>query len=298
LSGCILAAVCVAVCQAPPADDAERWRAIGAAREQLLAMLEDGRSDALAKLQLVAALVLSGDYRRAEPIAEDLLAAGSIAPREATEAGGGVLAEVFAALVARPADAARALGLLERSFGPDRPDALDIAWPFARAFALARAGESARAASALEMLAERLRQGAGLQLRTIRFVQRVASFGVYDDDPRESFCPGDSVLIYAEPTGFTAAAAGGVEGADARWRVNLRVAVRLVDRVTGAEVGTWGPDSVEHRTRSPIHDLHLTRLIVLPVGLADGPFEVRLEVEDVDVPGSRATALRRFAVER
>lgn len=185
-------------------------------------------------------------------------------------------------LLARPVpDPERALSLTEEHKGEG--DAADIKWPLARAFALARMGESLRAAGELETLARRLREGVGLEVRDLRFVTRVAAFGVYEEDGRRVFRPGDSLMAYAEVIGFACRPA---PEADAGWRVSLEAEFTLENRLTGEQVAAWGSESVQHATRSEIRDLHVTRVIDLPDDLGVGEYQLKVEVRDALAEGA------------
>ncbi len=157
--------------------------------------------DAGSTLRLIASLLLEGKEDRARELAarffdeEAILAAEPDAARERARRA----LELLTGVWPDPEGALKLLG--------ERPDSGDIAWPVARALALARAGESHEAAAALEELARTLRRGAGLELRHVRFARRVESFGVYEDDPRKAFRPGESLLLYAELRGFVCEAA-------------------------------------------------------------------------------------------
>ncbi|MHC4253779.1 MAG: hypothetical protein ACYS9X_32085, partial [Planctomycetota bacterium] len=213
----------------------------------------------------------------------------------------------------------------------ERPDSGDIAWPVARALALARAGESHEAAAAFEELARTLRLGAGLEVRHVRFASRVESFGVYEDDPREAFRPGASVLLYAElrgfvcepvpapgapenekppdagtpppvnaPEGDAGEPAGDERASDASadtWRVRLQVRASLEHFLTGEAGPEWDAEEIEHVTRARVRDLHVTRLVRLPADLPPGEYGLRIEVRDLAPGGAEGLGLRRFLVE-
>lgn len=202
--------------------------------------------------------------------------------------------EAFELLVQEPPDPERAFSLVN---GRElREDTGDIKWRLAYAFALARAGESRRAATEFEGLARRLRHDAGLEVRSLRFVTEVTAFGVYEEDGRQVLHPGDRLMAYAEILGFACEPAPGVEEARATWRVSLEVEFTLENLLTGEKVAAWGPDTVEHATRSEIHDLHVTRVIGLPDDLAPGEYELKLEVRDALAEGASGAGMRRLVV--
>jgi len=221
------------------------------------------------------------------------------------------LLRVYELLVRQPADPLGALRLLG-----EMPSTGELAALFARALALARGGESLRAAAALEELARTIREGPGLQVGPLRLVRRVESFGVYEDDPRPALRPGDAFLVYAELAGFACVvenrsqrelrAAGPGESGIERlspelWRVSLEIRLSLRQAGPGVERVVWGPDRVEHRTRSELRDLHVTRLAALPQELEPGDYELRLDVLDLAParPEPRGGfGLRRLVVER
>jgi len=160
-----------------------------------------------------------------------------------------------------------------------------------------------------------IREGPGLQVGPLRLVRRVESFGVYEDDPRPALRPGDAFLVYAELAGFACVvenrsqrelrAAGPGESGIERlspelWRVSLEIRLSLRQAGPGVERVVWGPDRVEHRTRSELRDLHVTRLAALPQELEPGDYELRLDVLDLAParPEPRGGfGLRRLVVE-
>jgi hypothetical protein len=295
VNGCVLLTLVALGGQVPGPRSADLDLArVSAARESLERAHAASPSDAAVALKLIAAQALSGDYQRATELAASLLARGELRIRDTARAAGTKVGRVFAALVTRPPDVTRALALLEAAPTPPAPSASDIAWPFARAFALARSGESHAAAAVLERLAQRLRGDSGLQIANLDFATRVSSFGVYEEDVRRHFRPGDSVLIYAEPRGFRSTTVAGSKGR--RWRVQLRM--RLSVRAVGgdAEAANWGPDNVTHLARSRITDLHVTRVIRLPIDLSPGMYELRLALDDLAGEVKSGLAIKRLTV--
>lgn len=236
--------------------------------------------------------------------------AGVVAWRGGDEAAGeadGVAREAFGLLVRAPYDPERALSLLKQHDERLKPEQSketgDITWPFARAFALARAGESFEAAAELEKLARRLRGDAGLDVQNVGLVTRVDAFGVYDEDTRRSYRLGDRLMAYAEVIGFACEPAaeaapdvgeGQKEQPAATWRVSLEVELTLENRLTGERVASWGPDPVEHVTRCEVRDLHVTRVLDLPREMPPGEYELTLEVRDVLAEGVSGAGVRRL----
>ena len=281
------------------------------------------REDCDARFRLVATLLLEGKAERARELAKRLLDNGALSGEGALSEAASDSARLRARralefLTADRPDPERALAVLG-----ERPDSGDVAWTVARALALARAGEAHESAAAFEELARALRRGAGLELRHVRFASRVESFGVYDDDPRDAFRPGASVLLYAELRGFVCAPvrapgkaenttkgdeAGARDAADPgsadvtpetppeTWRVRLDVRVLVENFLTGEVGPMWGPEPVEHVTRARVRDLHLTQLVGLPADLPPGEYEMRIDVRDVGAGGARGVGLRRFVV--
>ena len=87
----------------------------------------------------------------------------------------------------------------------------------------------------------------------------------------------------------------GVEGVEAGWRVSLEAEFTLENRLTGEQVAAWGPESVQHATRSQISDLHVTRVIALPDDLASGEYELKVDVRDALAAGASAGGALRQA---
>jgi hypothetical protein len=261
---------------------------------------EDLMARQLAAIFLATALVRTASAREACSEADDDVVARVGAAKVACETRDGLSGlqamKVFELLLCSPADPEQALSLTESVVGGSERDAVDIKWPLAHAFALARAGESVRAAGELEALARRLREGVGLDVRDFRFVTRVAAFGVYEEDDRQVFRPGDRLMAYAEVIGFTCRPTPEVERAEAGWRASLEVEFTLENRLTGEPVAAWGSESVGHATHSEIRDLHVTRVIALPDDLAAGEYELKVEVLDALAAGTSAAGARRLTV--
>ncbi len=229
----------------------------------------------------------AGEVPDASPPAEEVQSETAEEAKPAVE-------EAFELLVQEPPDPERAFSLIN---GRElREDTGDIKWRLAHAFALARAGESQRAATEFEGLARRLRDDAGLDVQSLRFVTEVTGFGVYQEDGRQVLHPGDRLMAYAEVLGFACEPAPGVEEARTTWRVSLEVEFTLENLLTGEKVTAWGPDTVEHATRSEIHDLHVTRMIGLPKNLAPGEYELKLEVRDALAEDASGAGVRRLKV--
>jgi hypothetical protein len=269
-------------------------------------------------LHRVATLLVEGKAERARELAKRLLDEGAPSGAGSDSARLRVRRALEILTADRP-DPERALAVLG-----ERPDSGDVAWPVARALALARAGETHESAAAFEELAQALRRGAGLELRRVRFASRVESFGVYEDDPRAAFRPGASVLLYAELRGFIcepvrvpesaeeaakgdrAAPAGDAadpegptrapEPPPETWRVRLEVRVLVENFLTGEVGPMWGPEPVEHVTRARVRDLHLTQLVRLPTDLPPGEYEMRIDVRDLGGGRARGVGLRSFVV--
>ena len=287
---CLVASVLVALGPGPLSDMPRQDELRGAAAAHEKAF-DASTEDVGAALRLVASLVLAGDLDRAREVALRLWRKGILSPEPVTPAARAP--RIFELLLRVPPDPEGALSLLA---GP--PPTGDVKWLVARAFALTRAGESVRAATAFEDLARVLREGAGIQVSHFRFVRRVESFGVYEDDTRAVFRPGDRLMAYAELAGFACVpvppAPG--EGPGGKWRVKLEVKLRLRARLDDEPFPVWGPDGIEHVTRVEVRDLHLTRLLALPEDLAAGEYELRLEVRDLQAEGKIGLGLRRMAV--
>jgi hypothetical protein len=302
----------------PEAPDTDTPREDAAPARDRLERASPG--DTGSALRLVAALLLDGEEDRARVLAARLLEEGALSGGRPDAARGRArrALELLTGIWPDPDAALAALG--------ERPDSHDIAWPVARALALARAGESAEAADAFEELARALRRGAGLDVRRVRFARRVDGFGVYEVDARRAFRPGESLLVYAEVEGFVCEPAraprrpGGAEEveevkeaegvakprgeADTRppprpeeWRVRLEVRVSLENRLTGEAGPAWDVERVEHVTRAAVRDLHVTRLVRLPADLAPGEYELKLGLRDLGTGGTEGLGLRRFVVE-
>ncbi len=229
----------------------------------------------------------AGEASKTAPPAEEVQAETAEEAKPAVE-------EAFELLVREPPDPEQALSLIGRR-APDE-DTGDIDWQLAHAFALARAGESTRAATELERLARLLRHDAGLDVRSYRFVTEVTAFGVYEEDGRQVLYPGDRLMAYAEVVGFECEPVPEAEEARATWRVSIKVEFTIENLLTGEKVTAWGPDAVEHATRSEIHDLHVTRVIGLPDDLAPGEYELKLEVRDALAEGVSGAGVRRLRV--
>ncbi|MHC5053509.1 MAG: hypothetical protein ACYTKD_02195 [Planctomycetota bacterium] len=291
---------------APPGDSRE-------------APVSSGAGDAAPQLRLVATLLLEGKEDRARELAARLLEEGALSAPDPDAADGRArrALELLTGIWPDPEAALAVLG--------ERPDSGDIAWPVARALALARAGESHEAAAAFEELARTLRLGAGLEVRHVRFARRVESFGVYEDDPREAFLPGASVLLYAELRGFVCEPATALEApkeaeggateppeavgartpdeAEVRpellpetWRVRLEVRASLENFLTGEAGPEWDAEEIEHVTRARVRDLHVTRLVRLPADLPPGDYGLRIEVRDLAPGGAEGLGVRRIVV--
>lgn len=293
----VLAAVVALIAQASPLEGSrDEWVRLDELRESLEAAVDNDPSDTYSRLRLLAVLVLDGDYQRATDMATGAFKSGGLHTPRREQPKLDTLTRIFDALIARPADAEGAIELLEQRPAPCEPESGDLAWPVAEAFALARAGESHKAAAAFEHLAGALREGAGLRFENYVFVRRVLSFGVYELDRRSTRCPGDDILVYAEPEGFTRTALAPAAGGAQEWRVRLRLSVKLVDRAGGAVLGVWGPDEIRHIARAEIRDLHVTRLIGLPRDLSPGSYELHLSAGDLEAEGSEALGIRMLEV--
>ena len=103
-------------------------------------------------------------------------------------------------------------------------------------------------------------------------------------------------MAYAEVIGFTCEPAPETEPERATWRVSLQVEFALDNGLTGESVAAWGPDAVEHATRSEINDLHVTRVIELPGHLAPGEYELKVEVQDTLTEGASGAGVTRLKV--
>jgi hypothetical protein len=298
----LLAAILLTAVATPdaPSADTDREYSRPEARESG----DDG-----ARLRLVATLLLEGKHERAREIAGLLLKSGALAAPK-TDVGRGRTRRAFELLTGARPDPEAALAALG-----EKPDSGDIAWPVARALALARGGESHEAAEGLEELARLLRRGAGLELRHVRFTARVDGFGVYEDDTRTVIHPGDSLLLYAELRGFVCepheeptiakndsevedATASADAPPDDKWRVHLEVRVSIEKYLSGDAGPAWDPEPIEHVTRAKVHDLHITRLVTLPADLPPGEYELRLEVRDLAPDGAEGVGFRRFIVQK
>jgi hypothetical protein len=270
----------VALAQSPPVlgEDPDPG-SCAAARQELARASSRDPGDSVTKAKLVAALLLCDEVAEARRLAGELLRIDGLRPGTAGARGNGRLARVFELLSDVPGDVGRAIELLQELGA--RGDEGNIAIDFARALARVRTGESLRAAYMLEALAQRLREGVGVQVDHVRLVRRVESFGVYERDGRALFRPGEALLVYAEPAGFTCEPVTAAEDGSSRWRVALKVEVSLRDRVGERALAVWGPDEVVHTARAAVHDMHVTRLVRIPEDAGPGRFEVVVSVEDV-----------------
>lgn len=235
-------------------------------RARLERLLKEKPEDTDAALRLTGLLLLDGETSRATELARRLLREGALAPRRDASGDKG-LAEACEAVLSESSDRGElpaVAGL--RASG-------DLRWSVLRALALARSGETARAAAAFEALAAALRRGAGLGVKKVRLVRRVEGFGLYEEDERESFSPGESLLVYAELSGFLCRPEGEA------WKTKLEVGLAL-ESSSGRVVGSWGPEEVEHVTRSELRDLYLTRLLHLPGKIGPGRYEMKFAVKD------------------
>jgi len=176
---------------------------------------------------------------------------------------------------------AEALKLLERRKG-SRADARRTVL---RALALIRAGEAGEASGLLREAAALIESKGSLALRELGFADRIISFGNWDR-AKAVFRPSQRVMTYCEVVGFAC-----VRHAAEDYAVRLKMSIGI-DRDDGSHfIETLRKDTVEHKTRSRIHDLHLCTRLDLPGGIPPGKYVLRVVVSDRATGASSTTGV-------
>ena len=139
---------------------------------------------------------------------------------------------------------------------------------------------------------QRLQEKAGLQLRNVSFCQKITSFGDYERFQRDTFSPGQPVLVYAEIVNFKSEPT-----ASGKYRTLLKSSVEIY------KAGPQG-ELVDRETFRPTEDLcqnyrsdyfHSYKFDI-PQRLSLGPHVLKLTIEDL-LSHKVATYSLNFTVE-
>ncbi len=139
-------------------------------------------------------------------------------------------------------------------------------------------GEKIVAGKCLEDLLRKATSSRRLRLRAATLVDRVRSYGVYNERKKKTVAPGESVLIYCEVLNFACNkldSGGWLTALD----VDLKFETDDIDRRSIKEIKEYS--QVRHRTRSNLRDLHLVIRVTVPRGLVPGEsYVLQLTVRD------------------
>lgn len=138
----------------------------------------------------------------------------------------------------------------------------------------------------------RLQSRAPLELKNISLCRKINSFGDYEKFERDTFTPGQQVLLYAEIKNFHSELA-----ADGRYRTLLKSTLQIFKPGPNGELVDERPfPSTEDLCKNQRRDYFHSYLLELPVRINAGPHVLKLVVED-ELNHKVATATLNFQVQ-
>jgi hypothetical protein len=126
----------------------------------------------------------------------------------------------------------------------------------------------------LRAAVHKLQEKSKLELRNVTFCNKIASFGSYERFKRDEFTAGQPVLLYAEVENFKSEPTS-----DGPYRAMLKSTIEIFD-ARGTLVQTMPFPANADLCASPRRDYYNSYEFSIPQGIALGPHQLKLTVED------------------
>jgi hypothetical protein len=126
----------------------------------------------------------------------------------------------------------------------------------------------------LRAAVHKLQEKSKLELRNVSFCNKIENYGRYDRFKRDEFTAGQQVLLYAEVENFKSEPT-----TDGPYRTMLKSTIEIFD--AGGKVVQSMPFAAnEDLCASPRRDYYNSYEFAIPAGIALGPHQLKLTVED------------------
>jgi hypothetical protein len=126
----------------------------------------------------------------------------------------------------------------------------------------------------LRAAVHKLQEKSKLELRNVAFCNKIVNFGSYERFKRDEFTAGQPVLLYAEVENFKSEPTS-----DGPYRAMLKSTIEIFD-ARGTLVQTMPFAANEDLCASPRRDYYNSYEFSIPQGIALGPHQLKLTVED------------------
>jgi hypothetical protein len=126
----------------------------------------------------------------------------------------------------------------------------------------------------LRAAVHKLQEKSKLELRNVAFCNKIVNFGSYERFKRDEFTAGQPVLLYAEVENFKSEPTS-----DGPYRAMLKSTIEIFD-ARGTLVQTMPFPANEDLCASPRRDYYNSYEFSIPQGIALGPHQLKLTVED------------------